>query len=672
MSPLPLRTAARPAGALVPAALVALVAALALWVPAATAEVQVRTANDGNLVMEDIPPIPGDIVEALRRFQNTRSAALLDWTAAGDGLYITTRFAETAQIHRVSRPGGSREQLTWFDEAVGQVLRAPGSDLLAFTMDAGGNEFSQIFLLDPADGEARMVSDGESRNGGLVFSRDGRQLAFSSTRRDGRANDVWVMATDDPASARLLVAADDGTFWGGVEFSPDGRQLLVQRYVSANDSYVYLVDVATGERRRLAGRDDALVRNLAAGFHPDGQGIFLLTDENSEFARLALLPLAEGATARVITGDIDWSVTDFGVNERGDRAAFVTNEGGISRVYLLDPRSLRYRVVDELPVGIVTRMRFSPEGRRLAMTLNTPRTPSDTFVLELGRGALGAGRLERWTYSEVGGLDTDSFIEPELIDYPTFDEVDGAPRRIPAFVYRPQGEGPHPVIIQIHGGPEAQSRPFFSSTFQMWLRELGAAVISPNVRGSSGYGKEYLLLDNGKLREDAVRDIGALLDWIDTQEDLDASRVAVFGGSYGGYMVLASAVHYSDRLAAAVNIVGISNFVTFLENTESYRRDLRRVEYGDERDPDMRAFLEEISPLNNVDRIDVPMFVVHGQNDPRVPVSEAEQIVAALRERGRPVWYMNALNEGHGYRRKENQDIYQQAVVLFFREFLGR
>jgi dipeptidyl aminopeptidase/acylaminoacyl peptidase len=225
-------------------------------------------------------------------------------------------------------------------------------------------------------------------------------------------------------------------------------------------------------------------------------------------------------------------------------------------------------------------------------------------------------------------------------------------------------------VISIHGGPEAQARPYFSSTYQMWLESLGAAVLVPNVRGSDGYGKAYMGLDNGFLRENPVKDIGALLDWIATRPDLDENRVAVFGGSYGGYMVLASAVHYSDRLRAGIDVVGISSFVTFLENTQDYRRDARRAEYGDERDAAMRAHLEKISPLNSVDRIAVPMFVVQGQNDPRVPVSEAEQIVAALRAQGQPVWYMNALNEGHGYRKKENRDIYQQATILFLQRYL--
>ena len=350
--------------------------------------------------------------------------------------------------------------------------------------------------------------------------------------------------------------------------------------------------------------------------------------------------------------------------------AFAVNENGRSAIYLFDPQSRDYRRIDNIPTGVADDVEFSPDGSKLAMTLNTSTTPSDTFVLELGDTPLDYGELTRWTFSEVGGLNTGAFREPELILYPTFDQVDGKPREIPAWVYRPAGKGPFPVVISIHGGPEAQSRPWFISTYQMWMAKLGVAVVVPNVRGSAGYGKTYLGLDNGFKREDSVKDIGSLLDWIETQPDLDENRVAVFGGSYGGYMVLASAVHYSDRLKAAVDIVGISSFVTFLENTQDYRRDLRRVEYGDERDPEMRAHLEKISPLNNVHKIGVPMFVVQGENDPRVPVSESTQMVAALREQGNTVWYMNALNEGHGYRKKENRDIYQQATVLFLQRYL--
>ncbi len=648
-----------------------LLTVLALLLAAAgAAAVERRVVNDGNLVLEDIPEIPAEIVEDLRRFQNVRSARLLDWTADGRSLYVRTRFAEVSQIHRVDMPGGARHQLTFFEEPVGDVERQPAGRLLTFTRDAGGDEFSQIFTFDPLTGRSVMLTDGESRNGEFEWSRDGRRLAFQSTRRNGASNDIWMLDAARPGAARIVLESPDGSWWAPAEFSASGSRLLVENYLSIADSRIHLLDLDAGELELLAGGDGEPSSNYPIGFDAGDRGAWLITNRGGEFDQLAWLPLAGGAEPQIVTADIPWDVDAATLCNDRRRLAFVVNEDGHSALYLLDTRTRRYRRVDSVPTGQVYEMKFSPDDRRLALTLNTPQNPSDAYVLELGREPTKSGVLTRWTASEVGGLDTSRFVMPDLVHYRTFDEVDGRPRRIPAWVYRPPGDGPHPVVVYIHGGPESQSRPRFSSTFQMWLAKLGAAVVIPNVRGSAGYGKSYLALDNGFRREDSVRDIGALLDWIATQDDLDASRVAVYGGSYGGYMVLASAVHYSDRLAAAVDVVGISNFVTFLENTEDYRRDLRRAEYGDERDPAMRAHLRKISPLNNVEAIDVPLLIVQGQNDPRVPVTEAEQMVAALREQGLPVWYMNALNEGHGYARKENRDVYQQAAVLFLRRYL--
>jgi dipeptidyl aminopeptidase/acylaminoacyl peptidase len=634
--------------------------------PAAADEIERRGANNGDVVLENVPEVPADLSQRLARYLETRSAAFHDWSADGTGIFITTRFGNVSQIHRVDRPGGARRQLTFFDEPVGGVDRRPLSSVLSFTMDAGGNEFAQIFLLDPVSGEHSLISDGESRNGALRWSRDGRLLAFQSTRRDGRSNDVWLMDPDQPDSARLVVESPDGSWWGPLDWSADGKRLLVANYVSITDSRIHLLDLGSGDLSLLAGdpREPANVLAAGARFAPGDRGIFFATDQHGDFAQLAYLDL-ESRETEIITSDIPWNVDALELSEDGRRGAFVVNAGGIHAAYLFDPATRAYRRIEGLPVGLVFGASFSPDGSRLAMTLNTAKTPSDVFTLEVGDGPLAYGALQRWTFSEVGGLDTESFVEPELIQYPTFDR-----RQIPAFVYRPPGAGPFPVIISIHGGPESQYRPGFSSTFQSWIAELGAAVVAPNVRGSSGYGKAYVALDNGFNREDSVKDIGALLDWIAGEPDLDEKRVAVYGGSYGGYMVLASLVHYSDRLRAGVDIVGISNFVTFLENTEDYRRDLRRVEYGDERDPEMEAFLRRISPTANAGKITAPLFVAQGQNDPRVPASEAEQIVDVVRRADYDVWYMNALNEGHGFRKKENSDLYREIVVLFLRRHL--
>ena len=652
-----------------------LLPALLFCVAAAANDIPEWTANSGQLILQDVPDIPPDLVERIQQYQNVRSATFLEWTRDGKGLYIGTQFAEVTQVHRVDSPGGSRQQLTWYPEPVGQVLRRGNRDTLAITMDEGGGERDQIFLFDPGTATTRKLSDGDSRNRLLRWSRDGRWLAFQSTRRNGRSNDLWIMDPDRPESARLLLEAPQGTWYGPADFSNDGRYLLVQQFLSVFDSRIQLLDLQESSLRQVAGGEaENPSANRAISFDRQGQGFYFITNARGRAAELAWLALEPGAVAQSLTARIGWDVTDFALSNDGRRGAFVTNEDGISRVYLLNTRNRNYKRVENVPLGVISGLQFSPDGRQLALTVSTSQTPSDVYVLRLGRRPDAAGSLVRWTFSEVGGLDASRFATPELLHYPTFDLRGEQPREVPAFIYRPRktadNPGPFPVIIHVHGGPEAQYRPAFSKTTQLWVAELGAAVIAPNIRGSTGYDLEYLALDNDYRREDAVRDIGALLDWIATQPDLDADRVAIYGASYGGYLVLASAVHFSDRLRAGVDVVGISNFVTFLENTEDYRRAFRRYEYGDERDPEMRAFLERISPLNNVDRIGIPLLVVQGRNDPRVPASESEQIVQALRDRGRPVWYIEALNEGHGYERKENRNLYEQAAILFLRQYL--
>jgi len=635
-----------------------------LGVISALSSQESRTENNGNLILEDIPAIPNSIKEDLSKFQNVRSAAFRGFNNQNEGLFISTRFGNVSQLHLVKSPGAARNQITYFQEPIGSVAIHPTQSSIAFTMDRGGSEYSQIYLLDTKSASTQMLTDGVSRNGGPLWSNSGDRIAFQSTKRNGSSNDVWVMSIDDPQNTKLILESPDGSWWGAVDWTENDDKVLIQNYISIANSKAYIVDLNTQKKTLLLGKKDAPSVNSALAFDKDDKGIFFITNQYGEFNQLAYYNIATSEVT-VISKEISWDVDGFSISEDSKKAAFVVNENGYSSLYLLNPKSFAFKKVTTLPIGLIGSMQFSKDNRSLGLTLNTYQSPSDTYVLDLQYSSLRYGKLTRWTYSEVGGLDTSKFVEPELIHYESFDG-----RKIPAFIYSKKTESPQPVIISIHGGPEGQARPSFSSTYQLWMANLGAAVITPNVRGSDGYGKEYLSLDNGFKREDSVKDIGALLDWIKTQPHLDSNRVAVYGGSYGGYMVLASAVYYSDRLKAAVDIVGISNFVTFLKNTKDYRRDLRRVEYGDERDPDMEAFLQNISPNNNVDQIQVPMFVVQGENDPRVPVTEAEQVVKSLRNNGKKVWYMNALNEGHGYRKKENRDIYQQAVILFLKENL--
>ena len=625
---------------------------------------EIRTENNGNLILEDIPAIPQSIKENLLKFQNVRSAAFRGFNNNNNELFISTRFGNVSQLHLVKNPGAARNQITYFQEPIGSVTMHPTQSSIAFTMDKGGTENAQIYLLDPETASSQMLTDGISRNGGPLWSNSGDQIAFQSTKRNGSSNDIWIMPIDAPQKSELILESLDGSWWGAADWTEDDDKVLVQNYISVADSKVYMVDLKTKTKTLILGKKDKPSVNSALAFGEKDKGIFFITNQYGEFNQLAYFDF-ETSKVTVISKEISWDVDGFSISDDSKKAAFVVNENGYSSLYLMNPKSFALKKVTTMPIGLIGGMQFSKDNKSLGLTLNTYQSPSDTYVLDLKNNSLGFGSLTRWTFSEVGGLDTSKFAKPELIEYESFDG-----RKIPAFIYAQKTDNPQPVIISIHGGPEGQARPSFSSTYQLWMANLGAAVITPNVRGSDGYGKNYLSLDNGFKREDSVKDIGALLDWIETQPHLDSSRVAVYGGSYGGYMVLASAVHYSDRLKAAVDIVGISNFVTFLKNTKDYRRDLRRVEYGDERDPAMESFLQKISPNNNVDQIKVPMFVVQGENDPRVPVTEAEQIVQSLRENNKKVWYMNALNEGHGYRKKENRDIYQQAVILFLKENL--
>jgi dipeptidyl aminopeptidase/acylaminoacyl peptidase len=366
------------------------------------------------------------------------------------------------------------------------------------------------------------------------------------------------------------------------------------------------------------------------------------------------------------------------VSPASDSVAFSVNENGASRLYwfearLVDIDGTRELAVSpaseiELELGVVGGLEFARDGRRLGFTLARADAPAEAYSYDFDNRS-----LVRWTYSEVGGLDASQFVAPEQIAYPTFDTVgpDNEPRLIPAYYFRPKSasaQRPVPVLINIHGGPEGQYRPTLSSFDQFLLNEMGIAVIRPNVRGSEGYGKTYLRLDNAEQREDSVRDIGAALDWIAGQPELDAGRVAVIGGSYGGYMVLASMVHFSDRLKAGIDIVGIASFETFLKNTSPYRQDLRRAEYGDEREPRMQQFFARIDPLHNADKITAALFVAHGKNDPRVPFSEAVQIAEKVRANGQPVWTVYADNEGHGFAKKANRDYLYSAIALFLQE----
>jgi dipeptidyl aminopeptidase/acylaminoacyl peptidase len=621
----------------------------------------------GNLVIDGIPEIPQRIVDRTAQYQNVRSASLSDWHPSGNGMLITTRFGESTQLFHVSAPGSYRRQITFFNEPVSSGRYSPRKDRngFVFTMDVGGGEFFQFYWFDEAQGKHSMLTDGKSRNESFLWSNSGDKAAFVSTKRNGVDFDIYVMDGLNPQAVHLVKELSGQ--WNPIDWSPDDSQLLVQNFISANEAYLFVLNPTTAELTEINPTNKSKkIAYDSARFSHDGKGVYYISDEESEFQRLTYYDLATKKKT-VITPELNWDVSELDVSTDGRWIAYTVNEGGISKLYLSPAASPARAHAIDLEKGVIGSLRFDRQNTRLGFSLSSSRSPSDVYSLDLK-----TRKVTRWTFSEVGGLNAENFVTPELIEYPTFDTVGGKPRMIPAFYYRPRGETkkPFPVIINIHGGPEGQSFASFSSTSQYYVNELGAAVLVPNVRGSTGYGKTYLQLDNGIKREDSVKDIGKLIDWIATRPELDATRVAVTGGSYGGYMVLASMIHFNDRLKCGVDSVGISNFVTFLESTKGYRRNLRRVEYGDESEPKMREFLISISPNINASKITKPLFVMQGQNDPRVPMSEAEQMVKTVRGNGGVVWYLLGKDEGHGFKKKANQEYFLNAVSLFFEKHL--
>ena len=615
-----------------------------------------------SIVAEGAPAVPSDLVRALNRYQNTRAALFQGWYAGRRELLITTRFADTNQIHHVAFPGGARTQWTFLSDRVLGVAPRPNHEQLAFAADDGGAENYQLFLDDPRARTIARITDGRSRNVLSRWSNSGALLAWSSNARNGKDMDLYVMdALNHKGARRLKEVAGE---WAIADWSPDERRVAAVEWISINETYVHLIDVGNGRTETLTPRSSTgapTVAYMDVRWSKDGAALYWTTDLDSEFRRLVRYDLAT-KTSTVLTPNVPWNVDAYDLSDDGKTIVLAANEDGLSRLHVIDAASGAEKAGPKLPAGQVDRIEFRRNSSEFAFNLTTAKSSMDVYSFDLS-----TDKLVRWTESELGGIRPESLSEPTLVHYPSFDG-----RSIPAFVYwpGPPFKGPRPVVIEIHGGPESQFRPGFLGRANYLIDELGIALICPNVRGSAGYGKTYLKLDNGRQREDAVKDIGALLDWTAKQPDLDASRVAVMGASYGGYMSLATLTHYSDRLKAGIDIVGISNYVSFLEHTQGYRRDLRRAEYGDEREPAMRRFLESISPLAHAAKIGVPLLVVQGKNDPRVPASESEQIVAQMRKNGKPVWYVVGKNEGHGFAKKKNQDYLQAVEVLFLRRYL--
>jgi dipeptidyl aminopeptidase/acylaminoacyl peptidase len=647
-----------------------------------------------NLVIENIPPITEALTKKVEAYTEFKPSAIIAWHPTDGSILVRSRLNNSNQLQLVKSPGAKPEPITDFQDAVSNASFQPKKgEYLLFERANGGDEVFRIYRLDLATRTVTPISPEGERAGAPSWNREGTRIVFTTASVDRKektqsvqdaaarkaTTKVYIADPLKPDTVKVVATFDGGGF-SSFRFSPDEKSLAYLEYVSASESHLWMMDMANGRKTRITPAPKSGTATVAYGaprFAKNGKGIYTVSDRDNEFRRLVYIDIATGKET-VLTAHLKHDVDEFSISNKAKRIAITTNEEGSSVLRFIDLETGKELPRPALLAGEISGMRWkgasddtddSPAendkepGTEIAFNLTSSRSPGEVYSMNVA-----APKVTRWTNGSSANLNPMDFVEPKLVRWKSFDGL-----MISGFIYQPDAknfQGKRPVIVNIHGGPEAQARPGFIARNNYMVNELGIAIIFPNVRGSSGFGKTFLAMDNGKKREDSVKDIGALLDWIKDQPDLDASKVLVAGGSYGGYMALAVATHYADRIAGTIDTVGISNFVTFLANTESYRRDLRRVEYGDERDPDMKKFLETISPLNNAAKIKKPLFVVQGKNDPRVPYTEALQIVEQVKKQNVPVWFLMANDEGHGFAKKSNQDFLFYAQIKFMEKTL--
>ena len=681
--------------------------------------VQAQTITPANnLVIEGIPPISADLVKKVAPYTEFKASSIVAWHPHDGSVLIRTRLGNVLQLHSVKSPGAKPEPLTDFPDPVfGATFQPKKGTYLLFEKATGGNEVFRIYRLDLQDKNAGKavtpISPAGERAAAPSWNHAGDHVVFTTVSLDKNdaadktanaagatriaTTKLYLVNPLKPETAKVLA-----TFAGGgvsnFRFSRDDKKLAYIEYVSANESHLWMIDIATGKQSRITPATQAgepTVAYSSARFARDGKGIYTTSDRDSEFRRLIFIDLATGKETPLTT-HLKHDVDEFTISNQANRIAFTSNEDGSSVLRFLDLATGKELPRPALLAGEISGLRWKSGGNedgdvdevgelmsgakqpakqdnknskdatnhvQLAFNLASAHSPGEVYTFNLT-----TTKMTRWTNGAMPGLNPLDFVDPKLVRWKSFDDL-----MISGFLYQPDAKkfvGKRPVIINIHGGPEGQARPGFIARNNYLVNEMGIAIIYPNVRGSSGFGKTFLALDNGMKREDSVKDIGALFAWIKTQPDLDANKVLVSGGSYGGYMSLAVSTNYAEQIVGSIDVVGISNFVTFLTNTESYRRDLRRVEYGDERIPEMRTFLEAISPLTNAEKIKQPLFVVQGKNDPRVPFTEALQIVEKVKKQNVPVWFLMANDEGHGFAKKSNQDFLFYAQIKFMEKVL--
>ncbi|MEY4032918.1 MAG: hypothetical protein RL492_112 [Verrucomicrobiota bacterium] len=623
---------------------------------------QTEPQHPANLVVEGVPAIPAELKADLEPYANLGGAGFRGWATTRRAILVTTRIGDATHLHAMAAPLAKRVPLTKGPDTVRSGAFQPKGSLFLYSVDKGGDENFQLWLTDAAKPEQPPIrlTDGKSRNTEARWSKDGSLIAYCSNRRNGKDSDILIADVRTPGAPRELVQLD-ASGWAPVDWTADGKFLLVRQSLGNAASRLWTIEVATGKRTLISPKGVTCLYQQSV-FAEGDRAIYALTNHGSDFLSVMRLDVATGKLTLLVP-DPKWDAEELAVSSDGKRLAFAVNVEGFSQLRCWDLESGKELPAPALKPGVLSNLAWRTDSHELGFTLNSEDSPSDAWSLDLDGGA-----LTRWTNRTAKPKKDIPVLQPEVVRTPSFDGVS-----IPSLVYYPDAKkfpGKRPVLMCFHGGPEGQSRPGYRGSALYYLNELGVALVYPNVRGSTGYGRTYLGLDDTVKRADAVKDVGAVLDWVARSDRLDAQRIAVYGGSYGGFMSLACLTNYPERFRCGIDNVGISNFVTFLRDTSDYRRGNRRLEYGDERKPEVRAFLEQISPANHAERIRAPLLIIQGRNDPRVPYTEAERMRDAIRAQGGRVWFVMANDEGHGFAKKSNADFQFQATALFLGEFL--
>src|SRR5262245_19059951 len=602
-----------------------------------------------NTKIEGMPAVPQSIIDGVARYGQYRSARMVAWHPTKRQMLVSTSFPTSPlipQLHLVDGPGRDRRQLTWYPApglpfGVAASFDPADGNTFVFPFDPGGTELRSIYRYDLTTGELSLVTDAKMRYS-PVWSKQGKWLAYDSLERNGKDRDLYVIQPSDPGTKRRL--ADFTGAYSPHDWSPDGTALLVNEVVGNNETYLWRVDVKTGAKKAITPREGGeKVGIFNARFSSDGRKVYAISNRAGDDWRVWRCDVANCVWSAVTPEGIALAAPNsasggFELSPDGTTLAASVDRGTHTELLLLDLTTLKPRPLPAMPLGGVGQIRWRPGSREVGFTLSSTKTFGDAYSVDTSLGT-----LTRWTFSEVT-FNSDVLPAPEMVQWKSFD---GLP--ISGVLYKPPPKftGPRPVFVQIHGGPEDKEGPRWLGRSNYLLNEVGVAILYPNVRGSSGFGKKFAALDDGRLRADVVKDIGAMLDWIPTRPDLDKSRVLLVGVSSGGWLALQAGAQYNDRIRGVVEGAGMTNIVTFLEQTDPARQDNRRLEYGDERDPQMRTFLESLSPINHAAELKKPTFIIHPGKDARVPASQAQDLVKALRANNKNVWYMEFTEANH-------------------------